>query len=738
LKTSWQRFSKVSIAVVGAAILLTAAGRTFGSGGGGCDDLDCSSFFSPEIIKSPQETPFFLSDHWFYPRFDYSARPVTAQETPLSELDSMNLDEWSSYLAGSIPKKELRALLYETPGKDLPSAMVKYGKTGRLATTLEYLQLAKQVQPIATRNADDNWQARATPESVDPAQVKKLMETAENGARKSDKFLAQRYRFQVIRLLFYSGEFPAVQQYYEQFKAGFTEENSPKYRFMDTAAGAYYKDRKYGQADYLYSIIFDRFAPLKQSAYFSFHPMEDADWNETLALAKNTREREVLWQLLGIYADGVAAIDKIYSMDPKSKLLQLLVVREVNRAERDWTGNQSASGDRDPGAEQPSPETAGVGAARLAKIRSIADAGNTDKPFLWNLAAGHLLALAGDSRAAETYINKAVRSMPNDPALQTQARMSLLFARVRTIQAIDRLQEPFLAQELTWLGNLPVENTRSPYLNDWALHDLSQVYLKGGDTIRSLMLNDFAESDQYRTLPGLDALLAFMRNSSTPFDRFLVKNHRYQEEQIQELRALQFLYAGDFSNAIDNLKIAGDQVKKDLNADPFTIHIKDCHDCDAEAPHTHYTKLSFAERMLSLSRAAQGRGEAAAAASFDLANGFYNMSYYGNGRDIYETAHDNLDPRFMGKRDGELALNMNLAQKYYMQAFNLSSNREFKARAAFMAAKTEQNRYYNTRKNETDPQPQTYFKMLKDSFANTAYYQEIIRECGTFRSYLGR
>jgi hypothetical protein len=92
----------------------------------------------------------------------------------------------------------------------------------------------------------------------------------------------------------------------------------------------------------------------------------------------------------------------------------------------------------------------------------------------------------------------------------------------------------------------------------------------------------------------------------------------------------------------------------------------------------------------------------------------------------------------MRNRDAELSLNMHLAQKYYLQAFNLSSNREFKARAAFMAAKTEQNRYYNTRNDETDPQPHTYFKTLKDSFANTAYYQEIIRECGTFPSYLGR
>jgi hypothetical protein len=229
-----------------------------------------------------------------------------------------------------------------------------------------------------------------------------------------------------------------------------------------------------------------------------------------------------------------------------------------------------------------------------------------------------------------------------------------------------------------------------------------------------------------------------MRGASTPFDRFLVMNYPYSTEQVQELLGLQFLYAGDFAKAVATFKLAGNTATKDLNADPFTIHIKDCHDCDATAPHTHYTKLSFAERMLALSRSAEGQGEAAATASFDLANGFYNMSYYGNGRDIYDTDHGNLGPRYDKDRDAELSLNMNLAQKYYVQALNLTSDREFKARAAFMAAKAEQNRYYNIERDVKAPQPHTYFKMLKDSFSNTQFYSEIIRECGTFRTYVGQ
>jgi hypothetical protein len=64
-----------------------------------------------------------------------------------------------------------------------------------------------------------------------------------------------------------------------------------------------------------------------------------------------------------------------------------------------------------------------------------------------------------------------------------------------------------------------------------------------------------------------------------------------------------------------------------------------------------------------------------------------------------------------------------------VQAATLSSNKELKAKAVFMAAKTEQNKGFAP--------PEKYFDMLKDSYADTQYYQEIIRECARFKSYMG-
>src|SRR6185436_15382540 len=185
--------------------------------------------------------------------------------------------------------------------------------------------------------------------------------------------------FQIIRLLYYTRQFAEAERYFERHQNVFTDDTSPKYRAIAAVAGAYYKEKKYGRANYLFSRVFDQFPPLKAQSYFSFHPMEDEDWRETLSLAKTAHEREVLWQLLGIYADGLEAIDQIYRLNPRSALLPLLLVREVNKAEVDWASNRDLVTYGD-GRRQARTDRDAVGPERMAALKAIADAGNTYKP----------------------------------------------------------------------------------------------------------------------------------------------------------------------------------------------------------------------------------------------------------------------------------------------------------------------------------------------------------------------
>jgi hypothetical protein len=725
-------------------LVLASAWPAFASGGSDCQELNCSTFFSPAVIQSPYENVLFRSEHSIY------TSSLNAQ------MQVINQKEWSQYFANAIPDDLLSTLLYKMSIEDLDSlqtavefgrrtqdrtiaplrdAFAAYGNSDRAFRSLEYLKLARSVEPLATRNLDEGWVYPPRPKIVIEVDTEKLIAEANLRIPSSDPYIAGRYRFQILRMLYYTGKYAEAQKYYEQFGTTFKDENSVRYRFMELAGGAYAREKKFGKANYLFSLVFDKFPQMKASSYLSFHPMEDTDWKETLKLAKNNHEKEVLWQLLGLYADGMSAIENIYAINPQSRLLPLLLAREVNITEERWTSNQyrlHAEGGR------PAPDLDVVGAKRLDRFRTIANEGKAYKPYLWLLATGHLLALSGNSAEAAMYLQRAVRSAPDVPVVRAQLRASTLFARVVSTKAIDRTAEPFFATELRWLHGYAAGKSHweASNLETWALARLSDVYKAGGDRTRSVMLGN-TWSDIYQSPSAIDDILAVMHSAKTDFDRFLIVNYNNKEPNIQELRAIHFMYAGDFAKALDSLKLSGPAATKLLNADPFAIHIRDCHSCDAKPPHQTYTEISFVERMQSISRIAQGRDQAAANASFELANGFYNISNYGNLRSMTHFTDLGISA-YHPRSDSFPPLNMDTAEKYYVQAANLSTDREFKAKALFMASKAEQNRNYNLGGPEKATNPHKYFGLLKDSFSDTQYYQEIIRECGYFKGFTSR
>ncbi len=90
---------------------------------------------------------------------------------------------------------------------------------------------------------------------------------------------------------------------------------------MGYAAGAFYKMKNFGESNYLYSLIYDKYPEMRNTAYFGFAPREESDLMESLKLAKTDREKEIIWQLVGIYTDPLRGMKEIYKLDPKSDLL---------------------------------------------------------------------------------------------------------------------------------------------------------------------------------------------------------------------------------------------------------------------------------------------------------------------------------------------------------------------------------------------------------------------------------
>nr|MBA2538303.1 hypothetical protein [Deltaproteobacteria bacterium] len=192
--------------------------------------------------------------------------------------------------------------------------------------------------------------------------------------------------------------------------------------------------------------------------------------------------------------------------------------------------------------------------------------------------------------------------------------------------------------------------------------------------------------------------------------------------------ALRHLLDGDFAAAQVGFKVTS----KKLGTDPFVIHIVDCHDCDhAKYGKSKWDHANLTAKLIELDAKVKAGGEVGADAAMQIGNALYNLTYWGNARAATAETHQKTE-------------DASLAMKYYKRAFELSKNRELKAKAAFLAAKAELGNLLSTTAvadasgtSRGLPVPSTWFPVMKQ-FANTRYYKEVIKECGHFASWVSR
>lgn len=726
-----------------------------------CVDIDTgnypASMFAPETIHSTKYYPFFRS---FYPLYENNYK-VDYRD----DFNAINITEWDGYFTRGVKQSDLEQIIYKYRLGEIDTLIFNIKKPEfPLTATLKsnsilsfndkrtaldflfYIGFAKRCEKYATYVPDpwaDYDEDKKTP---NPREDKQAMATLEEGGVKqitnvNSDFVKQRYVFQLIRLYYMSGDYDKCIEFYNQ-QQNMLEANatSMKYRSMGYAAAAYHKQKKYGNADYLYSLIYGQYDSMKVSAYFSFHPQEESDWNQTLSMAKTPQEKITLWQMLGIYKDAFRAMKEIYAIDPKSEMLDLMLVRTVSKVEE-----QQFTEDDGWGYNPRFADTV-VNNEVVSFITKAADKGGTHLPYEWDLAAGYIGWLAHD-KSFDKYLAKAEKEMPGDSLVQAQVRLIRLLAKVQAGKADDEKFEREVADELFWLRS----EKHADYLRTQSAYNMI-IGMLG-----KKYCNDIQKATCFNGIPAdsmdaisnvlLDKMIEYIdKPRKTKFDEFALSVFALQKSDLIDVEAVKLLYQYDFEGALAKLNESPFKYDSPLNADPFAIHVKDCHDCDAEdAKKVSYNRYSFVQRMIDLQQDAEKSPGNAANDYFLLANGYYNMTYFGNSRDMYATVRTGMGTASWDlisvekpQIDTNIAYNnCGLALEYYLKAMNASKDAEFEAKCCFMAAKCEQNTFFcNIPKDyKGDFKSGEYFRELKKNFSNTKYYQEIINECGYFKLF---
>lgn len=727
-----------------------------------------NSNFTPEAFVSESYKPLFYDPMNAF----YDIGSDTQHE---SRFNDEVVEDWSKYVYNKMTKQDIAAILFNDSLSAEVAALNEYAVknvkneaynkwsnkadlfNSHVKRFIEFAYQARNLDKIiANSRAETTWDYKyvSTRNQLVPNAV--VTEFARKYNTIDDQFLKNRYWFQTIKAYFYSNSFPQCEGFFDK-----TQKNVPQntlyYRALSYLAGMYYRNKDYAQANYLYSIVFDKAPQLRTVTVSSFHPQSEAEWEQSLKFAKNDKEKAAMWALLGYYADEKRAINEIYKLYPQSLHMDYLLTRLINKEEnRLYNPNFKSAWQYKKGLAD------SLNKESFQLVYKIASEQKTAQPYLWNMAAGYLNTLAGKFDVAVKYYEKAEKRMPTSKMAVDQLRLLRFVNTLSSMYEIKEEKEKILYPDLKWLYfELPQNNPhtyfRYTYASEWSKKYIAYLYKNAKNQVYSEL---FQPTDNfYSTAPNLDGMKAFLSKSNkTPYEQLMQDIYPNSVYDINHYQAVMATLQDKTDDAIAFMQKSDKLQSTELLGDPFIGNIQDCHDCDhAQQQKVKYTNLSLLKKIKEI-KDKINRNIDLYNNYILLGNAYYNLSFYGNAR-VFSTSRlmgdipgSSFDiPRFSQK----MLTDCSLAKYYYNKAGDIAQNDEEKAKAAYMLAKCERNDFYNKQYNfdlynaskyynyynATNSQQIDFlewdgFRTLKTQYSHTKFYQEVINECGYFKKYV--
>lgn len=719
-----------------------------------CADGDWGWFgysnFTPETFVDKSYKPLFYSANEMFYNIGYISDYTSSFNDDICS-------DWRSYLANKLDSTQLIYFLLNDSSYEASDSIAQYIKfkknneTSTLWSTkidlqdqkvqdfFEFLSFAKQIETssVSTYSSWD-YDANNSITKVDSVLISEVQNKYE---KTKNPFLKNRYWFQTVKGYFYSNSEENVISFMDK-----TEKDVPKntlyYRALAYKAGVNKHNQEYALANYQYSVVFDKCPQMRPVTAYNFHPQSDEDWNASLNLAKTADEKAALWALLGYYADPQRAIDEIFKLNPKSPHIDYLLTRIINQEEEklevDFTGSVT---------QNKSQKKDSLNKTTLNLITTIALTEKTAQPYLWYMAAGYLQTINQDFNQAKISFAKAERIMPSTKIAYDQLRLLRFINTLSEITEMNPTNEKIILTDLQWLYNPSWNEAKEPTIRTeaattWSKNYISALYANQKNAIFAELFN--RNSEFYKNELQLEAMKTYLAKAEkTPFEELAQSIYTVTLDDINEYQAIMATYQNKLDLANKYMIDAKELNSEELYGNPFNGKIKDCHDCDHEATQKmKYSKLKLIETM-KLMQENSAKGEDLYNNYLLLGNAFYNITYFGNARHFYETKLiEQADPFFKNQIYGT-----ELPKLYYQKALDAATSEEQKAKCTYLLAKCERNDYYNTTYSgcsywgEESTQPDflawSGFVSLKERYANTKYYQDVINECGYFKTYIG-
>jgi hypothetical protein len=723
-----------------------------------CSGIDFTyySHFSPEVsdLDSSFE-PLFISEDLFsnYADFEYYSK----------RFNTNIIDEWRGYLGDRISINDIEYFLLDNNStneiNELYATMKNSHQSGilnkrfsvfdsKIKGFIQFLYYAKQIEAISLQQLDV-WDLEqgmirnfASPEIIAELENRYHVE--------SDPFLKNRYWFQVAKAKYYSIDKSSIISFFDKTKETVSK-NNLYYRALSYVAGAHYKQHNYTLSNYLYSIVYDKCKEMRSIAAYNFHPQEQTDFDSSLHLASNTNEKIALWTLYGYYADELKAIREISKLDTKNEHIDFLLAHYINNEEKRLNSEAEFTN----ALEYKNGLKENVNPEAVLLIDSIARQENTSRPFLWYMGAGYFQILAGNYKLADIYLEKSSELISNKPLAVNQIRLLQLVNNILRIDTITQNQEEKLVSELDWLYNkCPNDRMKSFRYNhtvSWSKIYLSSLYKSQGNNIFSEILDP--SPNFYINQYNIDNMIEYLtKKDMSSWDSILIGQYAYTLSDIYDYASIMntYIHPENLNKSLYYMELS-QHANDTLDCDPFIHTIKEIYYCsegNGNPPNKRFTKIDLLRQMNDL-QVLIAKGESTYEHFLALGNAFYNITYFGNSREYYfnpiiDNYGNYVDPLYKS-----WFLNSSIANSYYSKAVQVAKNNEQKALCVYLMSKCERNTFHTERyyedgffrsfhNQDTNYLAWNGFIKLKNEYSNTSFYQQVIQECGYFKSYLSK
>lgn len=792
---------KVFIAFFASGLLVSFPQNIIGCGDG-MDPYDYyTSFFHPNLPDANGYRPFYytgynflydenepveVSDMLAKEWADYCGQPVTASDAKLfvNKFDRKDL----SGLYFNIEKNQPATI----PDSVMRNSMTAYFTRSKDLEALGYLLYAKQVEPSVVGN-NDPWE----PVVRDNVKMSKLLKNGQQlySASKKD-FFKLRYAYQVIRLAHYSGRYAETIQLYDSYVLNNPTTSILQPLSLALKGGALFRTGKTKEAAYIFSKSFSSSVAKRVSNYLGFNWSIDrnTDRKEYLAMCKTKEEKASMLALFAMSSPGneLSAMKEIYQLNASAEELEILAVREINKLEEGyftpslqkekggesfyyyWEKDKADSLLTDAGKETK---------ALASLLHDMANNKAVKNPGLFETGAAYTAYMMKDYATANKYL-AAADKMKLTAKVKDQWTLTNILVSINEHKFIDAAFEQQLLPSLQWLdekmkaekkvtaGYYEIDQWRKIY-RDLLSEVLAGRYHQQGmfykealcigaaDIVQSLETEaqyskgvDFMRN--HLTASDVEKLYALLTgNQQNKFESYIIKRNTIKPGLVADFAGTAYLREYDYAKAIQWFKKSPDKKPQVLVKNPFVDLLYDQEEQLSVEAKLKTSKLVFAETMLQLSQQITTDPANAAKYYYKMANGLYNMTYYGHTWELVQYQRSGSDGYYIPKDAGKFQREYYgcfTAHDYFEKAMNASADKNFKARCLFMMAKCSQKQVakplysdYSSNYDQMEAAEKVYWKKFRQNkyfpqfvkeYSSTPFYKEVYNSCSFLKDFV--